>query len=156
MKLTVFGVLAALTLAGCADQRVAQVQASRSSLVGMEKEALLACAGVPERSEATENGEFLTYEVKQTYSTPRYGFGLGFGHGFGGHRRHHHGGIGFSSSIFLPLGTTERTVGCKATFAMKDNKVTGITYGGVGDGSARLHQCYYVVENCLNDQVAAQ
>lgn len=159
MKTAVIGILATIALAGalagCADPRVAQVQSSKSLLVGMEKEALLACAGVPERSETTDKAEFLTYEVKQSYSRPRYGIGIGLGHGFGGHRRRH-GGFGYYSSVFLPFDYEQRTVGCKATFALKDNKVTGVTYGGVSDSSVRYRQCYVVVENCLNKQVATQ
>jgi len=155
MKSVVMSAIGLMFLSACADPRVEQAQSARQSLIGMEKEALLACAGVPARSEATENAEFLTYEVKQSYVRPRYGLGLGFGHGFGS-RHGRRGGFGFSSSFFLPFDYEARAVGCTATFALKDNKVTKITYGGVSDGAVRYRQCYAVVENCLNDELAAQ
>lgn len=151
MRIIAAGILAALTLSGCDDPRVEQVQKSRSTLVGMEKETLLACAGVPERAETTDKAEFLTYENKYTYSRPGYGVGFGFGH----HRWRRHG-FGFQSGFYFPYDYDQRTVGCKATFTLEDNKVSGVTYGGVGEGSVRLRQCYTVVENCLNAQVAAQ
>ena len=52
---------AVILLSGCVFQRAEMAYRAKSELIGMSKEDLLMCAGVPVKQEKVDNLEFLTY-----------------------------------------------------------------------------------------------
>ena len=136
-----------LAATACANPRIDEALVAQDLLRGMPKQTLLSCAGVPVRSAAVDNVEFLTYRSSQvTYVDrgPRFGF---FG-GFSEHRSAYGVGLG------LPLfGTGSESYGesvaCEATFTLRNGIVERIVYGGTEGPYGRLNQCYNIVENCL-------
>lgn len=128
-------------LAACANPRADQALAAQRTLVGMSKQDLLSCAGVPDRSATINNIDYFTYSSRRTvaYSTgpafwgSRYGY-PGWGYGFG---------FPYYDAYDL------RTYDCDATFTLRNGLVERVVYGGDVDGASRLGQCYAIVENCL-------
>lgn len=132
--------LAALGVAGCANPQAEQAVFAQQALIGIPKETLLACAGVPERQAVVDNLEYFTYDSERITTRPGFGYG-GFGGGF---TRGYYGGF------FGDTYADTETRSCKATFTLKNGAVTQVVYGGASPGStSRLSQCFNVVENCL-------
>lgn len=137
------GAAALLGLAGCANPQADQALYAQQAFVGMPKQTLLSCAGVPSRSATVDNVEYFTYSSERIVTTPGMG---GFSAGYGYYRPWSpwYGGWGYRD-----YPETE-TRDCQATFTLKDGVVQRIVYGGASQGpSARLGQCYRIVENCL-------
>ena len=134
------GLALLLALGACASPRADAALYAQNALIGMPKQTLLACAGVPDKTAVVENLEYATYVSRQTqmrsYATTSV---MGGGPGWWG------------GGLTVPLyDTTADTLSCQTTFILKDGAVTGITYGGDTNGGVqRLNQCYYTVENCL-------
>src|SRR3546814_4820799 len=65
-------------LAACANPRADQAAYAQNALIGMPEEALLSCAGVPDRSRSAGGREYFTYQVEQidSYAYPAYGGGF--------------------------------------------------------------------------------
>lgn len=131
-------------LTGCANPRVDRALEAQASLVGLPKDALLSCAGVPERTASAEGLEFFTYSSERLVSYPSPGFGYwplrsrsAFGYPFGYP-------FGYSS-YYADI----RTYSCEATFTLRNGVVERVVYGGAADGASRLSQCYTIVDNCL-------
>jgi hypothetical protein len=136
-----FLALAAGFLASCANPNADRAADARQLLVGMPKETLLSCAGVPQRSATVDNSEFLTYSISD-YSGggPSTSFGVAGGSGGSGV------GIGFG----IPLtGGGGYSTSCEANFTIRNGVVQQLNYTGSSGASASLGQCYRIVENCL-------
>ena len=136
-------IAAACALASCANPNADRAADAQKLLVGMPKETLLSCAGVPQRSAVVENSEFLTY-VNISYGG---GFGPSTSVGVAGGSGGSGAGIGFSFPMFG--GGEGYSSSCEATFTLRNNVVQQLTYTGSGGSSASLGQCYRIVENCL-------
>ncbi|WP_372394355.1 hypothetical protein ABMY26_04820 [Azospirillum sp. HJ39] len=141
-SLAVAALAAAAALAGCANPAADEALVAQTALIGMPKETLLSCAGVPERQAAVDNREFFTYRSSRLVSYPSppplgyYGGGWGwpyYGYGYGG------AGYGYEVSSY----------DCEATFSLRNGVVERVVYGGASGGSARLGQCYAIVQNCV-------
>lgn len=129
----------AAALGGCANPEADAALYARNAFVGMPKDALLACAGVPDRSTQSDGVEYMTYtsarlDVRSVGVGGFYGYPYGWGGG-----------------AWAPAyDTYADTVSCAATFVVRDGRVQGITYGGASDpGAERLAQCYRIVEPCM-------
>lgn len=144
---TIRGLLAAgalLGLAACANPQADRALYAQQAFVGMPKQTLLSCAGVPTRSASTDNIDYYTYTSERLVTVPAparfsasYGYYRPWSPWYGW-------GVGFHDDV-----ETE-TRDCQATFTLKDGVVQRIVYGGASDGTAgRLNQCYRIVENCL-------
>ncbi|ALG72489.1 hypothetical protein VY88_32745 [Azospirillum thiophilum] len=140
--LAVAALAAAGTLAGCANPAADEALVAQTALIGMPKETLLSCAGVPERQAAVDNREFFTYRSSRLVSYPSppplgyYGGGWGWPyHGYG------YGGAGYGYEV--------SSYDCEATFSLRNGVVERVVYGGTSGGSARLGQCYAIVQNCV-------
>jgi len=134
-----------LALAGCANPQADQALFAQRAFVGMPKQTLLACAGVPERQAAVDNVEYYTYSSERvvTQHVPA-GFGPSF-YGYYGWRRPWWG-FGFEDRLVPDVETRS----CEATFTLKDGAVQQVVYGGSTDSPyGRLGQCYTIVQNCL-------
>lgn len=134
--------LALLALAACANPRAEQAAMAPQLFVGMPKQTLLSCAGVPERTASVDNLEFYTYASRSVYSTPASSLGL-----YGG-RYYRPWGYGFGYG-FPATGYDVQERSCEATFTLRNGAVERLVYGGDSGGDSRLSQCYSIVENCL-------
>jgi hypothetical protein len=134
-----FLILAAGALASCANPNADRAADARQVLVGMPKETLLSCAGVPQRSAQIDNSEFLTY-TSSDYSGggPSTSIGVAGGSGSGV-------GIGLG----FPLFGGGYSSSCEANFTVRSGVVQQLNYTGSSGASASLGQCYRIVENCL-------
>lgn len=147
-KTTIRGLIAAgalLGLSACANPQADQAAYAQQAFVGMPKQFLLTCAGVPTRSASVDNVDYYTYTSERLVTTPGAGprFGVGFGH-YRPWSPWYGWGVGFDD-----YPETE-TRDCQATFTLKDGVVQRIVYNSASDGqAARLGQCYRIVENCL-------
>lgn len=131
--------VAAAALAGCANPLADQALIAQSALIGMPKQTLLSCAGVPPLSTTADGFEYFTYDSNRLVSYPRPGFGYPWGYpwrpwyGYPGWYDWDYGGV----EVYQ--------YSCEATFTLKNGMVQQVTYRG---GSS-LSQCYTIVENCL-------
>lgn len=136
--------VAGLALAGCANPQADQALYAQRAFVGMPKQVLLSCAGVPDREARVDNIEYYTYNSERVTSTPSMHGGWG-GPGWGPYGWHRPW-WGFD----YPYANDIETRSCKATFTLRDGVVEKVVYGGATEaGSARLGQCYTIVQNCL-------
>lgn len=140
--LCVVALAAAGALGGCANPAADEALVAQTALVGMPKETLLSCAGVPERQASVDNREFYTYRSSRIVSYPSppplgyYGGGWGrpyYGYGYG----------------WPSYGYEVNSFDCEATFSLRNGVVERVVYGGATGGSARLGQCYAIVQNCM-------
>jgi len=135
-----FLILAAGALASCADPNADRAADARQVLVGMPKETLLSCAGVPQRTAQVDNSEFLTY-TSSDYSGggPTTSFGVAGGSG----------GSGVGIGLGFPLYGGGYSSSCEANFTVRNGVVQQLNYTGSSGASASLGQCYRIVQNCL-------
>jgi len=126
-------------LVSCATGPDPQVaQRAQVELVGMPKERLLACAGVPERQAAANGKEYYTY-VQRAGGAVSPGTSIGIG-GFGGSSS----GVGVGLGFGLPL-VAGGGRGCEATFVLGGGVVEQVSY----PASASLSACTPIVQNCV-------
>jgi hypothetical protein len=138
----------AFLVAGCASQQADQAAFAQKALVGMPKERLLACAGAPDKMATADATEYYTYTSQRLVSTPNLRGSFGYGYGRRWSPFFGYYGLGYDD------GPDIQSQDCKATFIIKNGAVQGIVYGSDSDGpSARLSQCYRIVENCLSPAV---
>ncbi|HZH26613.1 MAG TPA: hypothetical protein VEY95_05460 [Azospirillaceae bacterium] len=138
---------ASALLAGCTNQRAEDARYAQTALVGLPRDTLLSCAGVPDRMTNSGAREFFTYTSEAVSGSgggvyPSFGFySGGFGRGFGT-------GLGFG----FPLGGgyDVRRSACQTTFTIDNGRVSQITYGDP-QGNGDIGQCYQVVQNCLQN-----
>jgi len=141
LRAGLFLTLAAGALASCENPNADRAADARQVLVGMPKETLLSCAGVPQRTATLDNSEFLTY-TSSDYSSggPTTSFGVAGGSGGSGV------GIGLGFPLF---GAGGYSSSCEANFTVRNGFVQQLNYTGSSGASASLGQCYRIVENCL-------
>jgi hypothetical protein len=129
----------ATSVGACANPQADAALYARSALLGMPKDTLLGCAGVPDRSAVSDGTEYMTYtSARLDVRTVGVGGWYGYPYGWGG-------------GAWAPATDTYAdTVSCAATFIVRDGRVIGLNYGGASDpGAERLAQCYRIVDNCL-------
>jgi hypothetical protein len=134
---------AAIALASCANPRADQALFAQQAFIGMPKQTLLSCAGVPERSTTIDNLEFFTYTSNRTVAYENYvpymGPGRFYGYGYG---YPYYGG--FAPTYDL------RNFSCQATFTLRNGVVEQLVYGDPeGLGPSQLAQCQTIIESCL-------
>ncbi|CAO3433936.1 hypothetical protein [Azospirillum doebereinerae] len=143
MGVRVSGVLLGLSvavLAACATGPGAEVaQRAQTELVGMPRDRLLACAGVPERQATAEGRDYYTYVARPSGGYgPSSGIGIGAGGGSFG------SGVGLGLGFSLPVGGT--STGCEATVVLgRGGAVEQVSY----PAGASLSACAPIVENCV-------
>ena len=127
--------------AGCADTGADAALAAQSALVGMPKDTLLGCAGVPQRQAVSGPLEYLTYQTGSvTYYPPQPPIGYPWG-GYGWGR----GGLDYDPwDYYPPVPGDVQDNRCQATFTLKDGVVEQLVYRSSAVGS-----CAPIVQNCL-------
>lgn len=132
--------LTGLSLASCATGPDPQVaRRAQSEMLGMPKERLLACAGVPARQATAGGKEYFTY-VERPAVAAGPGTSIGIG-GFGGSSS----GVGVGLGFGLPVGGYSSGNGCEATFVLGGGMVEQVSYPASSDLSA----CTPIVQNCI-------
>lgn len=127
-------------IGACANPAADRAMYAQSALVGMPKQTLLSCAGVPNRQATVGNLEYYTYNSSKLVSYPAWGgyggyWGAPYGYGWGGWPGY------YAADVY--------SVDCEATFTLRNGTVERVVYGGASSGSSRLGQCYAIVQNCL-------
>lgn len=135
--------VSAAVLAGCATPAADQALRGQAELVGMTKETLLSCAGVPERQAAAGGQEFYTYRSGRLISRPAPPMWGPWGYPYWGHPGWGYGGWDW------PHNEVE-SVDCEATFSLRGGVVERVVYGGASRGSRQLGQCYAIIQNCIS------
>jgi hypothetical protein len=125
-------VVLSAALAGCAIQRAQVAQTAREKMVGLPKERVLACMGVPAAKAAEGKTEVWTYNSGDgsTYTSGSVSSSGGFGTF-----------AGASSSRF-----------CTINIVMNDGLVNAVNYTGPTGGLITAgEQCAFAVENCVGN-----
>jgi hypothetical protein len=122
---------AILVLAGCANPRSEAAARAGSELVGIPKEMLYSCAGVPDREQQVGDRERITYVRGSTYTHVEVDNDDIV---IGGRR------------LFRPQTTVHRqNFQCEATFTLHDGVVEKLDYSEGRD----LELCGTIVETCV-------
>lgn len=123
-------------VAGCASGPGPEVaERARSELVGMRKDQLLSCAGVPDRQAFAAGREYYTYVSRPSSAySPSSSIGIGGGSG----------GVGLGLGFGIPIGGGGG--GCEATMVLgPGGAVEQVSY----PAGASLSACSPIVQNCV-------
>jgi len=122
---------AVFVLTGCANPRSEAAARAGTELVGMPKDMLYSCAGVPDRVQQVDDRERITYARGSTYTHVEVDNDDIF---LGGRR------------FYRPRTTVHRqNFQCEATFTLHDGVVEKLDYSEGRD----LELCGTIVETCV-------
>jgi len=121
---------ALLALAACITPRPDPALQAQRDLIGMPKELLLSCGGVPARTAVVDNREWFTYRSEAIHSYPATPYG-------GYYRR---------PWDYDPPEVA--SVSCEATFTLRGGRVERLDYTSP-QGVIGNPQCGAIVANCL-------
>ena len=131
IRLVVVVLGAALILTGCVNPRSEAAARAGTELVGIPKEMLYSCAGVPDRTQLVGDRERLTYVRRSTYTHVETDYD---DIDIGGRR------------WFRPRTTVHRqNFRCEATFTLHNGMVEQLDYAEGRD----LELCGTIVETCV-------
>lgn len=145
-RLPYLTVLALFMLSGCAFQRSEDALTARQRMVGMTKEQVFACMGLPKRKGIEGNTEIWAYTSGNNRTdSSRLSTSLS--------RKQNSG----SDSLWDDLGssltlteTTRESRYCIVQVVLSDNLVKAVNYSGPSGGFlTNDEQCAYAVRNCL-------
>lgn len=126
-------------LSGCAMQRAADAQTAQKMMVGMDKEKVFTCMGIPKKKATEGKTEIWAYESgdrRITRNKQRVSSSKDFANSFAA-------SLGFEDEV-----RTARF--CTVQVVMTDGKVSTIHYNGpTGGFLTEDEQCAYAVRNCL-------
>jgi hypothetical protein len=136
----------ALALGGCAAQRAMEAQDAQSKMVGLSKEHVLGCMGVPANRAAEGQTEVWTYNSGDGRT-----IGMAFSQGTSTASGTVSGSIlsAAGSSSGTSFGTSFR-LHCTVSVVMTNGRVSRVNYSGPTGGLiTQGEQCAYAVHNCL-------
>lgn len=143
---SLFAAAGLLLLAGCANPVGDELNTESRSMIGMSKAQLISCAGRPQKTIQSGNGELLTYSVGLTNRTPSTAGSVGVGVG-GGSRS----GVGVGIGVGFPLGPGFSQSYCEAVFRVDGGSVSDVTYNASSSIRGTGYRvCYEIVGSCLN------
>ena len=123
--------LAALVLSACVFQRADDAAAAKTKMIGMSKEQVLACMGVPKQRMQESATEVWSY-----YSSDGYANAVGQSYRTG------------SVSTF---GSFHERSFCTVNVVMVNGQVSALNYSGPSGGLlAPDEQCGYAVKHCVD------
>lgn len=127
-------VLAGMVVAACALQRADTATKAQATMVGMFKEKVVSCMGVPASSYRVGSTEVLSY-ASGDGRTDRVGVVDVFG------------GYNYATGIGVSTTTTKY---CKIDIVLVGGQVNRVNYTGpTGDLFTQGEQCAYAVNNCV-------
>lgn len=119
-----------VALAACSVGRANLAQEARTQMVGMSRDALVACAGPPDRMVSDDNQELFIYET----GTPDYDAMVGRDPG----------------PVQQVTGTGSPRY-CEATIMLRDGRVRSVSYrGDTGGLMTQGEACASIVEGCVS------
>jgi hypothetical protein len=128
----------ALVVSGCAVMRAKEANQAQATMVGMTKEQVLACMGVP-AGKAVEG-------ATKVWS---YNSGNGQTVGFGSSSASVSGGPGYANGYGFSSMVTERRF-CMVNVTMMNGHVERLNYvGPTGGLITQGEQCAFAIENCI-------
>lgn len=128
----------ALVVSGCAVMRAKEANQAQATMVGMTKEQVLACMGVP-AGKAVEG-------ATEVWS---YNSGNGQTVGFGSSSASVSGGPGYANGYGFSSMVTERRF-CTVNVTMMNGHVERLNYvGPTGGLITQGEQCAFAIENCI-------
>jgi outer membrane protein assembly factor BamE (lipoprotein component of BamABCDE complex) len=131
-------IVCGLFVAGCAVMRAKEASEAQATMVGMSKEQILACMGVPAAKAVEGSTEVWSYNSGNGQTV---GFGSSSASVSGG--RGYASGYGFSSMV-----TQQRF--CTVNVTMLNGRVDRINYvGPTGGLITQGEQCAFAIENCV-------
>lgn len=123
-----------LAVSGCLTQGPDRVALAQQALVGVPKETILSCAGVPARSAVVDNREWFTYHGQAVRSYPGAIYGsVGFG-------------INRGPWDYDPPEVVSTS--CDATFTLRGGRVERLDFVSP-QGIAGNPQCAALVSGCM-------
>lgn len=152
-----FGFVAVAMVSGCSLQRAEIASAAQKQMVGMPKERVLACMGVPAARQSEGGTEVWSYGsggrtdtfALTTATTTASAMGMG--------QTQIIGNSVLSSGVASESATTNifghsstRARYCLVNVVMVGGRVSGVNYSGpTGGALTEGEQCAYAVQNCL-------
>jgi hypothetical protein len=128
----------ALVVGSCAVIRAKEANEAQSTMVGMSKEQILACMGIPVAKAVEGSTEVWSYNSGNGQTV---GFGTSSANVTAG--RNYAYGTGFGTMV------TERRF-CTVNVTMVNNRVDRINYvGPTGGLITQGEQCAFAIENCI-------
>lgn len=147
LKLT-YSIGLCLSLVSCASVSLEESERAKIDLIGMSKDTLMQCAGVPDKTGKSDSGrEYLAYTSEKLVQVPSDYPGPAFYPYFGhvGHRSHFRNSFVFYNT----QQSRSETRNCTATFGLENDKVTSLSYNLNDSDHYGMRQCYQIVKNCL-------
>jgi hypothetical protein len=146
MALRLSAFVCALALSGCAAQRAMEAQEAQSKMVGLTKERVLGCMGVPANRAAEGQTEVWTYGSGDGRT-----IGMAFSQGSSTASGVVSGSMlsAEGSSSGTSFGTSFR-LHCTVSVVMTSGRVSRVNYSGPTGGLiTQGEQCAYAVHNCV-------
>lgn len=148
-------------LAGCAIQRSNVASQAQKDMVGMQKEAVLACMGAPASDAkigSTEvwsynsgDGRVVNFGTASTFATGQ-SYTAGNATLLGNSAAFNSQTIGSANTNMFRFGLARRYY-CIVNIVFSDDRVSRVNYSGpTGAPLAPREQCAYAVQNCIQLQ----
>jgi|GEM_PF-767672 len=145
--------LLCLAAAACAPSPlIEETLQAQQMVIGMPKETLFGCAGVPMRQATAGEREFFTYRTERLSAEPApvYGVGVYQGYGWRGYGDRYGYGYGMAVPLYpVPPVVDVRSDVCEATFTVYRGRVERLVFAGSPGQVSRLATCHALVENCI-------
>jgi outer membrane protein assembly factor BamE (lipoprotein component of BamABCDE complex) len=141
--------LAAILLSGCAMQRAEDAENAQHRMVGMTKEQVFACMGIPKRKGVEGNVEIWAYNSGNGYSDSAKSSAS-----LSKTRSTINSDDNVITSLTGALGfedTAKEKRFCTVQVVMTEGRVTAVHYNGpTGGFMSDDEQCAYAVRNCIS------
>ncbi len=137
---------AALLLTACAMQRAQDAETAQKNMVGMSKEQVFACMGIPKRKGKQDNTEIWLYKSGNDRTEKSKGSGT-----LSGSKAISGSTLvdALTASIYDESEVKEKRY-CLVQVVFKDNSVQIVRYSGpTGGFLTEDEQCAYATRNCL-------
>jgi outer membrane protein assembly factor BamE (lipoprotein component of BamABCDE complex) len=121
-------------LSGCAVQRAQEAADAKAQMIGMSKEQVLSCAGIPTQKAAEGQLELWSYVSGNGYTNTAVSANV-------------NSYSGYTNGTAEGISTRRY---CVVNIAMEDGRVKQVTYAGPTGGLLTAgEQCAFAVRNCL-------
>lgn len=134
--------LALLCLSACAMQRATEAETAQRQMLGLDKEQVFTCMGIPKKKATEGATEIWSYDSGDKFSVKS--------------KKKVSSSKEFGDAITATLGLDDevRTSRfCKVNIVMREGRVSAVNYSGpTGGFLTEDEQCAYAVRNCLESK----
>ena len=129
--------LVAISLAGCAMQRAVDAESAQRQMLGMTKEKIFACMGIPRQKAAEGNTEIWSYRSGNGWTSKN--------------KRTATTSLSGQLGAALSLGDEVKEKRfCTVQIVMNEGRVQAVHYNGpTGGFLTEDEQCAYAIRNCI-------